>query len=57
MQAHSERQATDDDGQYIYKLSEITMGCYVEATWGIWDDEWQLARLYIIPEYQFRGID
>lgn len=92
MLSYVERSATEHDSDFIYKLSETTMRRYVEATWGVWDDDWQLARftgyyqperwriikvdsinggayetvlrenelflarLYVLPEYQNKGI-
>jgi ribosomal protein S18 acetylase RimI-like enzyme len=38
------RSATVNDLAFLYDLVRATMRCYVEMTWGGWDEDWQHNR-------------
>jgi GNAT superfamily N-acetyltransferase len=40
------RPISNNDFEFIYKVTEITMRTYVELTWKKWDDEQQRTLIY-----------
>jgi len=59
----SYRAARPEDFDFLFRLHERTMREYVEATFGPWDEEWQVAyfRRHFdpanLPVIQYSGMD